>query len=235
MAITYNKVKNEVATLLGAILGATSATAEANYVATMADGTLIGPDFTKTMIEDAVVAAEGEIVEAIASTPLHPERGRYESDTATLANNAVIPQADSGANVIIGVIGRVRDSVTSKTLLPINADAVRSFNEHSSIYSGFTPHWYAVVGDTILHTRTNVIIRVCTYTRPTSFIGNINLDDWHEGGLVQGAVAKLALKESMFQALYTGANAAWVAHLAEIRSYSDPAKYGLANAAPSST
>jgi len=76
---------------------------------------------------------------------------------------------------------------------------------------------------------------VCVYTRPTSFTGNISLNDEHEGGLVAGSVAKLALKESMFASLSSAANAEWTDHLAQIRSYGNPLAYGKAQAAPSST
>jgi hypothetical protein len=237
MSVAYNKVFQEVANLLGAVAGVTAATADTNYVATLADATLIGPDFQKTAITDAVVAAIGEIVEAIASTPLHPERSGFTTQTAALASGAIIPRTDSGgSNVVIGVMGTVRDSSDSRVLLPVDVDKVRSFVQFAStVYNGFTPYWFAVDGQRIYHTRTNVVIDVCTYARPTSFAGNINLDDWHEGGLVMGAVAKLAEKEGSFADLYTAANAAWMAHIAQIRNYGNPQGYGLAQSAPSAT
>ena len=237
MSIAWNKVKQEVANLLGAVAGTTAALADSNYAATISDSTLIGPDFAKTPIEDALVAALGEIVEAIASTPLNPERAGFTSQTAALASGDLIPRTDSGGtNVVVGVIGTVRDSSDSKILLPVDVDKVRSFTEFSStVYSGFSPYWYAVDAQRIYHTRTSVVADVCTYTRPTSFAGDVPLPDWHEGGLIQGAVAKLALKEAMFAELYTGASAAWTAHLTQVRNYGQSAAYGLAQAAPSST
>lgn len=237
MAITYNKVKQEVANLLSAVLGSTSASAEANYTTTIADGTLIGPDFQKTAIEDAIVAAQGEIVEAIALTPLHPERARFADATPALANRATLPRTGSGSGkLIIGVPGVVRDSATGKACLPVDLDRVRSFTEFSTtVYNGFSPHWYAINSGRIEHTRANVVIEVCVYERPTVFGGAIDIDDHNEGALVMGAVAKLALKESMFESLFAGANAAWQAHLAQIRGYGQPALYGLAQSAPSST
>lgn len=236
MAITYPKVIQECLNVLGAVLGATPSAADANYTATPSTSTVIGPDFLASQVQEALAATIAETVEAIASTPLNPERGRFESDTIALAHNAVIPRTDSGGSVIIGVPGRVRDSGNNKPLLPIDADKVRSFVEFAStVYAGFQPYWFAVLGDAILHTRSSVLIRVCTFTRPTSFSGNISLDDWHEGGLVWGTVAKLALKESLFAELWAGADKAWQAHLAQIRSYNAPALYGIAHGAPSTT
>jgi len=236
MAITFERVIQEILNELGAIKGATPADAQANFNAAPSTATVIGPDFVPAMVEPALAATIGETVEAIASTPLNPERGRFESDTVALANNAVIPRTDSGGNTIIGVPGRVRDAANGKLLLPVSADRVRDFNEFSgSVYGGYTPYWYAIVGGAVLHTRQSVLIRVCTFTRPTAFTGNINLDDWHEGGLVAGSVEKLALKENLFAELFNGANVRWKDHLAQVRSYGNPALYSAAQSAPSPT
>jgi hypothetical protein len=236
MAITFEGVIQQILNALGAVKGATATDADTNFSAVPTVATVIGPDFVPRMVEPALARALGRIAEAIASTPLNPERGRFESDTDPLANNDIIPRDDSSGNIIIGVPGRVRDAISNKPVLWTDADKVRSFNEFSgTVYAGFSPYWCAKVGDSIIHTRANVIIRVCTYTRPTTFTGNIPSDDWHEDGLVQLSVAELALKESMFQALFEGANTAGEAHLAQVRSYANPALYSNAQAAPSST
>lgn len=236
MAITYEDTIQQILNVLGAVKGATAADADTNFTSAPTTSTVIGPDFVPSMVEPALARALGRVAEAIASTPLNPERGRFESDTVSLANNAVIPRTDSGGNVIIGVPGRVRDASNDKPLLWVDVDKVRNFNEFSStIYSGFSPYWCAKVGDTILHTRANVIIRVCTHTRPTVFTGDIPIDEWHEDGLVQLSVAELALKESMFQSLYEAANKAGEDHLTLIRNYRDPSLYAAAHAAPSAS
>jgi hypothetical protein len=181
--------------------------------------------------------AQGEIVEAIASTPKHPERQRYADVTASLANLAAIPRTGAGTSkLIIGVLGFVRDASDSQAVEPAPLDAVRSYNRFiSSVYSGFDAYLYAINGNRIEHTRTNVVIEVCVYERPASLSGNIDLDDHHEGALVQGAVSKLALKESMFGGLQAGAKKQWDDYLAGIRGYGNPDLYGKAQSAPSST
>jgi hypothetical protein len=235
VSITYAKVTQEVLNLLGAVLGATATTADTNYTASPTTSTVIGPDFLPSQVQDAIVAAQGEIVEAIASTPLHPGRARFGDVTSALANRAAIPRTGSGTGkLIIGVPGAVRDSSNSEILDRMPLNTVQTFNRFSSgIYSGSTKYWYAIYAGRIEHTRTNVLIDVCVYERPTSFVGNIDLDDEYEGGLVQGAVAKLALKESLFSNLFQGANLQWQACLTRIRNYGNPELYGEAQAAPS--
>ena len=237
MAITYNKVTQEVMNLLAAVAGSNPASADSNYTAAPSPATASGPDFVPAHVLDAIVACQGEIVEAIASTPLNPERGRYADVTTSLANRAAIPQTGSGTGkLIIGVPGVVRDSADAETLLDAPLDAIRNFNRFAStVYASFSAYLYSIHAGQIEHTRPSVIIEVCVYERPTSLNGNIDLNDWHEGGLVQGAVAKLALKESMFGDLYQGASAAWAGHLAEIRNYGNAELYGKAAAAPATT
>lgn len=234
MSVAWNKVKQEVANLLGAVAGVTAAAADTNYVATIADGTLVGPDFTKSQIEDALVHTLGDIVEAIASTPLHPEAVRFQAQTSNLAEGALIPRTDSGGNPIIGPIRAVRDTSDSRPLIVTDLDKIRSFSRFAStVYSGFSPYWYAIDGYRIWHTRANVIVDVFAFSRPTSFAGNIPVDDIHERGLVCGAVAALALKEGMFNALAQGMAAEYMRHLQEIRAYGRPMLHGMEQAAAS--
>jgi len=188
------------------------------------------------MVNDALANTLGEIVECIASTPHHPERVRFGDITAALATGDAIPQVGASTARIIGVPGYIRDASDSKPCKPRPLDVVQSFNDFSgSIYGGGSFYFYCINGGRIEHTRPAVIMEVCVYTRPSTFTGAISLEDWHEGGLVSGSVAKLALKESMFAALYGAANSDWLAHLAEIKSYGNPDLYGRATAAPVST
>lgn len=236
MSVSWNKAKQKVANALGAVAGATAATADANYLGTISTSSVIGPDFTPAMIEDALVAALGRIVEAIASTPLNPERAGFTTQTNALASGDLIPRTDSGGILILGVIGAVRDSSNSEVLELTDLDKVRSFARHSTtVYNGANLYWYALDGNRILHTRTNVVADVCTYTRPTSFAGDVPIDDWHESGLVQLAVREIALNENLFAPLYDAANTAGEAHLAEVRNYGNPSWHGEAQAASSPT
>lgn len=235
MAITFERVIQQVLNELGAVKGATAIDAETNYDAAPTTSTVIGPDFTPGMVEDALAVTIGKTVEAIASTPKHPERQRFADVTASLANLAAMPETGSGGLRIIGVIGFVRDVSDNRACLPAALDSVRSYNRFPAIYSDADSYLYAINGNRIEHTRANVVVEVCVYTRPASFTGNIDMEDWHEGGLVAGSVAELALKESMFGSLYDAAKKRHDDYLAEIRSYGNPDLYGKSQAAPSST
>lgn len=234
MAITFERVIQQALNRLGAVSGVNASDAETNYDATPTTSTVDGPDFTPSMIEDALAATIGETVEAIASTPKHSERQRFVDLTNALANRDPIPEAGSGGERIIGVIGYVEDSSDHQALLPMSLDAVRSYNRFPTIYN-FDAYWYAINGNRIEHTRPSVVIEVCVHTRPTVFTGDIPLEDWHEGGLVAGVTEKLAPKESLFADLRAAASEERAAHLAKIKSYVPPDLYGKAQAAPSST
>jgi hypothetical protein len=236
MPITFERVIQQALNRLGAVLGGQAVSAESNYDANPSTSTVNGPDFTPHQVNDALAATIGEIVEAIASTPKHPERQRFFDVTVSLANRDPIPQVGSGGARIIGVPGFIRDASDGQALLPNTLDAIRGYNRHkTTIHVGQNFYFYVINGGRIEHTRTNVIMEVCVYTRPTSFTGNIPLEDWHEGGLVAGTVAKLAPKESLFAELQAAAAKERNDHLTEIRSYGAPELYGLAQAAPSST
>ena len=66
MAITYDRVIQQVLNELGAVLGANAASADANYISAPSPSTVIGPDFVPSMVQDPLAATIGEIVEAIA-------------------------------------------------------------------------------------------------------------------------------------------------------------------------
>lgn len=236
MAITYESVIQQILNALGAVKGATASQSDSNFTASPSVSTVIGPDFVPSMVQPALAIAIGRTVEAIASTPRHPERQRFADVTDPLADGDDIPETGSTGARIIGVPGFVRDASDTRACLPAPLDTVRSYNRFSgTIYADLDPYLYCINGNRIEHTRPSVEMEVCVYTRPSSFAGDIPLDDWHEGGLVAGAVAELALKESMFESLYTGAKTRSDDHLAQIRNYGNPDLYGKAQAAPSST
>lgn len=236
MAFTFPGVIQQVLNELGAVKGATATDADANFTAAPSISTVIGPDFLPAMVQPALAGAIGKIVECIAATPHHPERQRFADVTASLANRDALPQAGSGGGRIIGVYGFVRDASDGIACEAADLDRVRGYTRFAStIYSNQEAYLYCINGNRIEHTRPNVVIEVCTYTRPTLFTGDVPLEDWHEPGVVAGTVRVLATKESMFADLYAAANTRWEEHLTETRNLGNPASYGKAVAVPSST
>jgi hypothetical protein len=237
MSFTYGKIESQVSSLLGLIVGADLATVGTNYSATASTSNRQNPDFAIPAIQDAIIDAVTEIVRTIAETPRHPERVDFRDISGALSNRATLPQNGQGGTLFIGVFGRVYDSSNNKSLLPAPLDDVRNFNEFSAtVYSGFTPYWYAWNGAAIEHTRTTVLIEGCVWARPTYTTGNqVPLRDYHEWPLVHGAIVHLAGREGAYQALWNDSKAIWDEHLAMIRAIGNAELTTDAQGAPSTT
>jgi hypothetical protein len=232
MPVAYNKIFQEVANMLGAVAGSDATAAEANYVATLSSSTVVGPDFTLTMITDAVVGALDEIVKALSETPRHPDRAAFLALSGNLASGAALPTAISAVSVL-GILNRVIDSSDSRALIPAEMDKVRSYLRFSStIYAGLDPYWYVIDGNTILHTRSNVKVEAFCWNRPASFSGNIPVPDQYERVLVCGAVSMLANKEGQYAPLGAACAGEFLQGLAAIRSLGRPENYGGVQVAP---
>lgn len=233
MGFSYGKIESQVSNLLGAIVGIDMASAGTNYSAAASTTNRKNPDFPIPAVQDAIVNAVTDVVLAIAETPRHPERMNYLGITAALANRSSVPATDSLASPFVGVKGRVYDSVNSKSLLPDDLEAIRSFNEHTNVYSGFTAYWYAYNNNIIEHTRANVIIEGCVWSRPTFVTANnIPLSDIHEEAVVQRAVMHLCQREAAYLELWNAAQTIWDDHIGRIRALGAPEVNTEANAAP---
>ena len=239
MAITYGKIESEVSNLLGNIVGSTMADANTNYAATASTSNRLNPDFSPNAVQDAILAIMSEIAYTIFSTPRHPERAGFVSFSTLLTNGAPIPTTDSGGtNLVVGIPGIVRDASTAVVCTPMDLDQIAAYNRFkASIYSGYELYHYALNGDRIYHTRTNVTVEWPTWVRPSSWTAgdNILFLDYHETGIVMGAVARLALAEGMYAAMAQQAAQYYTSHLERIRSIADPMLMTTAEAAPSQT
>lgn len=231
MSVAYSKIFRQVANELGAFKGSTAADAETNYTSALSTTTLKGPDFTPTMIEDAVVTSIGKIVQAIIETPQHLERPQFVINLAALSNGAPLPSIVSG-NPVMGNIQMVKDASDGIVCHPTTIDKIQSYQKHKAgIYSGLDVYNYAIVGAVMWHTRTSVSVEFMTWVRPTSFSGDITLRDYHERAIVMGAVAMLAPKEGMFAALQNAAETEFQLHLASIRGQASHKYQGAAGGA----
>lgn len=235
MSITYQQIERQVSALLGAIEGGVVGTAETNYTATGNTSTRNSPDFVPTQVIDGILGAMTAIVETICSTPHHPERTAFAAVTSALANRATLPRVTSTSAPIIGTFGRCYDSSNNNELLAMPVDDIRAFNRNpNSMYSSLSLYWYAFDGNAIVHTRTNIILDCCTWSRPTFVAGNnIPLDDYHERGIVAGAIVLMAPREGAYLSLYNALKPEWDAHLAKIRTLGDPLIATDAQSAPS--
>lgn len=225
MSILWNKCQNQVALLLGQIDGVDVATAATNYAATQSTSTLRGADFPPLAIQDACIESVMQIAHAICESPAHPEINSFIVTSSATASGAAVPTSSSGSVPRIGPIRRVIDSTNSRTLREASVDQLRDYlSANSTVFVNYTPYLYAIDGGDILHTRTNVLIDFCGFTRATitANVGGtdvIPLNDEWERAVVAGAVAKLAPRETMYMALAQTCEREFFGHLASIRSY----------------
>lgn len=225
MSITFNKCQNQVALLLGQIEGADIATAATNYAATQSTSTLRGADYPPLAILDACIESVMQIAHAICESVAHPEITSFIVTSSATASGAAVPTSSSGSVPRIGPIRRVIDSTNSRTLREATVDQVRDYiSASSTVFVNYTPYLYAVDGGDILHTRTNVLIDFCGFTRATitANVGAsdvIPINDEHEAAVIFGATAHLAMKETMYASLAQMYQQLFSEHLAVIRAY----------------
>lgn len=151
--------------------------------------------FPFTAVKYALINAEQKLAHAIANTSGHPWRASLAGVTASIANEGVIPITSSAAIGIIGALGSVYDAtdgiVCTKKPLAVVRRRVRNasyFPTASNIYH------YNVDDRRVYHTRTNVVIDVCVYSRATQLAAltansNMLLPDVLDEALICGAVA----------------------------------------------
>ena len=232
MSITWNRCRQSTAVLLGAIDATTVATAETNYLAAQSTSVLLGPDFAPTVILDACVRSAMEIAQDICESAGHPEITSFVLTSSATASGATIPTASSGGTPRIGPIRNVKDSTNSNVLRETTVDAVRDFLAASAtLFNGWNAYLFAIDGEQIIHTRTNVLVMFSGFTRATitANVGGLDiipLNDEHEAAIINGAVAKLAPKETMYMALAQQCEQLFQAHRAGIRSYPKAAADG---------
>ncbi len=198
MATTYELVRARVGTQLNVQAGATSTEADYNYsLSATTNAVYFDPRFTKSVIADAILDTEAQLIEAICYTGSNPERAAFVELTASVASGASIPLVGASGAKIIGALGAVIDATSSIVCSPRELSVVRMrANNENSMFQA-AAYIYALDGSKIYHSRTNVKIDVATFTRGT-FTGNIKVQDHQVGALVDGALGMLFAKEEAY-------------------------------------
>lgn len=230
MSITFNKCSQRVALLLGAVEGADVSTSETNYTGTISTSTVRPPDFPPTAILDSCVEAAMMIAHAICESDAHPETTTFRVLSSATATGAAVPSTSSGSVPRIGPIRRVYDSSsTNRSLMRTTSQRVNDYlRQTTGAFGAYTPYLYAINGNTLEHTRTNVICEFCGFTRATITVNIggtdiIPLNDEHEPYIVYGATAILAGKETQYMALAQQCDQKFQIYIQNIRSYPDVA------------
>lgn len=231
MALTYSTLLRQIAMTCNALVGAVPATLQSTY----ATVPLTAADFDSSVfpfgfLKDKMINSQEGLIMAIANTDNHPFRASLISQTASLAYGVLIPEANSAGAKIVGMYGAVRDATSFEPCTLNDVESIRSRHLNPGSMFKLAVYQYAIVDKRIYHTRTNVIIDVCAYTRPVSdsltLTDNILLPDVLGPAIVQGAIAECFRDDQYIpQAQAAGSlYGAWIAAI----------KGGLSNVEPQS-
>lgn len=223
MAVTWNTVLRQAATKINALaIAGTPAATPADLQTAYATVPLTSANFASAIfpfgaIKDALINAESELVNAIASTANHPWRKVLLSQTDALAYGDLIPSTDSGgSNLIVGMRGAVIDSDSGEPCTENQLEQIRDRVINPNSMWKIAVYWYAINDNRIYHTVDSVTIDVCTYTRPASdsldLSTDIALPDPIAPAYVDGALAELVRDDEFLEqgARFGGLYQAWL-------------------------
>lgn len=165
MSIPFRQIIRQAAFRVTAVSGITAAALEAAYTTSPLTTTQIGTtDFTYSMLKDALVGVVGRIIRTYASVPGHPFRDFNISQTANIAHKGLIPSTNSLSVPIVGVYGAVRDSSTGEALTEQPLQIIKTIVDDTDGFLKGEYYFFKIVSDRLFHTRTNVVIDVCTFS-----------------------------------------------------------------------
>jgi hypothetical protein len=200
--LSYQQVLHQVALRMNALLGSNVSEVTAAYDNPLTAVNFKSVDWPFNSFRDTIFMAVADFSLAIANTEDHVWRAYIGALTADLANHATLPSLASNGKEIIGVPGDVFDSVDGIKLERRPLDEVRRIVQET--WRTF-PLYYYHIGDglRIEHTRTNVKIECCFYSRADQFnawngAGNVPLPSVLEPGIV-GRTISLMTKDGAFE------------------------------------
>lgn len=165
MAIAYSIIQREAALRTAQLIGTDQATLEAAYAGAWASA-LDGAEIPLSSIKNQILNIESEIAHIIASDTSHPYRTYIYGRSATLANLDNTPTVDNGSNPFIGVFDSCSDETTDR---PLTLMPTETLTDYGNAFFDDTELWnYAIVGNTIQHTRPNgAYLQGCVWNRTT--------------------------------------------------------------------
>lgn len=176
--LTYQHLLHSTALRLNALVGTSATQIAATYDTTTLNASHFkSADWPFNAFRDTLIMAVADFSLAIADTKGHVWRAYLSSLTADLPNHAAIPSLAANGREIIGVPGDVFDSLTGVKLEERGLDEIRRIN--TELWRSY-PLFFYNIGDglRIEHTRPNVQIECCTYSRTAQ------LTAWNGTGLV---------------------------------------------------
>lgn len=204
MSVTYQQLLHNVAIRLNALVGSQVAIITGTYnTGILTEVNFKSADWPFGAFRDAILMAEEDFAWAVADTANHPWRINLASQTTPLADSDSIPAADSNGAKIIGVYGSVVDGTDARVLLEGELDEITRIRRLQTSGVLVVPSYlYRIDGGRIRHTRTNVVIEVCVYSRGVQQVafganGPMLLPDVLELGITSRAISTLT-KETAF-------------------------------------
>jgi hypothetical protein len=198
MAVLYHNILAQIAIRANALVGAQAAALETNYTTRpLTSANFKSSIFPFTAVKDALQTAEERFAMAIANVRKHTWRSSLLGVTATLAHKADIPAVDGAGKKIIGVWGGVYDYTDATECTEASVAQITRWVRMISAGTLKTPYYrFNKDGDRVLHTRANVVAKVCVYdraTQRTAIDANtaMLLPDVCEAGLYALGVAQL--------------------------------------------
>ena len=193
MSTSYNTVLRQIALSVNSFANATSPvdleTAYSSFP--LVDANFGSSILPFTSLKDKMLNAEALIITQATSTGEHPYRGLLLTQTAPLAYGDLIPTTAAGVK-IIGIRGAIRDSASGEPCTRNELEQIRARVINPGGMYLIEVFWYAIDDERIYHTRTNVMIDVCTYERleasTLDLTANIILPDDAVPAMVHGAL-----------------------------------------------
>lgn len=198
--VSYSQIIRGIALRAGLLRGGSLPSLETSY----ASNPITAFDFTDVdagtfqSTKDAALLAEEDFAQTIANVGNHPWRKLLGSQTAAIATGAEVPATNSGGTQIIGIYGSIRNSSSGIVCTEQPLEVVRRIAAET--WRTYPLYYYKIDGTRIYHTRTNVVIDVCGYSRTAQAValeanGSMLLPDVLEGALVARGMCYLYRKD----------------------------------------
>jgi hypothetical protein len=204
MAVSYQTVLRQIALGAGMLRGESTPGLQTSYEDTTLNQWDLIPDgkYPLSALTDALLDAESALANAIADTGGHPWRSYLLSFTAAITSGDVIPAVDGDSNPIIGILGSVCDGEdTSLVCTEQPIEVIRRW-ERTSSYWKQQFYYFKIAVDSIIHTRSSVLIQCCIYNRETQQTAleannDMLLPDSLVPAIVSGALAFLGVENAV--------------------------------------
>lgn len=165
MAINPKRILAQAALRALQLTGTAQATLETSYNTANLASVMDGADVPYSALRDAVLAVEAELAEVIANDKANPYRNLLYGRSEDLPSESQLPVTDQDGVRFVGIFSQVNDSTDNMPLTEQPVQVIRRFLRGSyttEIYN------YAMLAGSIIHTRDNVYLEGCVWSRTTA-------------------------------------------------------------------